>query len=649
MINFLIKNLFELELWQKRGILICSDLIAISLSTVLALAARLESHSFIHDQATYVACGVSLIISFTIFYIRGFYNAVSRYFSVDAASTIIIACFGSAISVFSLVTIGGLQIPSSAPFIQATFCFVGLASPRFLIRVVGQNLNTGNRKNVGIYGAGAAGRQLLEALKWNNDYRVCLMVDDNTKLHGQNIGGIKVESFESALGRIKSTNLDTVLVAMPSASKEAKRAIFHLLTETNVRVKSIPDLSSLISGAAEISKFRDIDIEDLLGREAINPDTRLMAKTIKNKIVLVTGAGGSIGSELCRQIFSEMPKQLILLDISEFAIYTLLQELQELDNSIPVSPVIGSVQDRHMINNILGKFSIDTIFHAAAYKHVPLMEQNVMQCISNNVFGTLNVAEAATKFNVNHFIFVSTDKAVNPTNFMGASKRLAELICQAIATENHKTRFAIVRFGNVLGSSGSVVPLFKQQIAAGGPVTVTHENVTRYFMTIPEAAQLVIQAGAMGKDGEIFVLDMGNPVKIIELARKMIKLSGKNPIVDGKQIKGVEDVAIHVTGLRPGEKMFEELSHNANLTGTQQPRIMTTEDKGMHTEMLMATINKLRGSIATNDHHRLFEVISTIAKDIASTTTTTDIFLDHTTNRNDDSVISISQKSKKPQ
>ena len=646
MLNFLIRDLFELENWQKRIILICFDSIVVSLSMLLALAARLESHNFLYHQATYIACGAALITLLTIFYLRGFYNAVSRYTSVDSALTIIVACCGSAITLFGLITIAGLQIPRSVPFIQATFCCVGIAGLRFLIRAAGQNFNTGQRKNVGIYGAGAAGQQLLEALKWSKDYRVCLLVDDNVKLHGQNIGGIKIESFESALKRIKSVDLDTVLVAMPSASEEAQRAIFHLLTETSVKVKSIPDLSSLISGVAVINKFRDIDIEDLLGREPINPDPRLMSKTIKDKIVLVTGAGGSIGSELCRQISSEKPKQLILLDISEFAIYNLLQELQELDRSIPVTPIIGSVQDQHMVVKILNKFSIDTIFHAAAYKHVPLMEQNVMQCISNNVFGTLNVAEAAANTEVDHFIFVSTDKAVNPTNFMGASKRLAELICQAIATRDNTTRFAIVRFGNVLGSSGSVVPLFKQQIAAGGPVTVTHKNVTRYFMTIPEAAQLVIQAGAMGKDGEIFVLDMGAPIKIIELAQKMIKLSGKRAVIEGGRIKGAEDISIRVTGLRPGEKMFEELSYSANLAGTQQPRIMTTNDDSMRTEELMAMLVELRESILTNDHERLFEMVSRVSNDVARTTNASDLFLDHTTKRNAGKVVPISQKSK---
>ena len=326
------------------------------------------------------------------------------------------------------------------------------------------------------------------------------------------------------------------------------------MNETPVKVKSIPDLTSLIAGTADITELRDIDIVDLLGRDPAEPDPQLLGKTITGKTVLVTGAGGSIGGELCRQIAAQAPANMVVLDISEFAIYNLLQELEKMHPSLAITPLIGSVQNQSFVTKVLENFSIDTIFHAAAYKHVPLMEQNVMQCVDNNVFGTRNTAVAAVAAQVKHFILISTDKAVNPTNFMGASKRLAELVCKDVATTQSTTKFAIVRFGNVLGSSGSVVPLFKQQIAAGGPVTVTHTEVIRYFMTVPEAAQLVIQAGALAKGGDIFVLDMGKPVKILDLAKKMITLSGKKPVLESERIAGVGEIAIRVTGLRRARK-----------------------------------------------------------------------------------------------
>ena len=364
------------------------------------------------------------------------------------------------------------------------------------------------------------------------------------------------------------------------------------MSDYPIKVKIIPSISKLIDSQFKIDQLKDIKIEDLLGREPVEPNHKLMAKTISNKTVLVTGAGGSIGSELCRQIIVLKPQKLILMDISEFAIYKLLEELKNFSctQEFDLIPVIGSVQDRLFLKNLFDCFKFDTIYHAAAYKHVPLMEQNIMQCINNNVFGTLNVAELSVVAKIKNFIFVSTDKAVNPTNFMGASKWIAENICQVLSMQQKDTCFSIVRFGNVLGSSGSVVPLFKKQIESGGPIKLTHLDITRFFMTIPEAAQLVIQAGSIAQGGEIFVLDMGKSIKILDLAKRMIYLSGKKPILNENENLKDNEIAINIIGLRPGEKLFEELTYNPNLVGTIHPRVNTAVETSMKNEELQSLL-----------------------------------------------------------
>jgi FlaA1/EpsC-like NDP-sugar epimerase len=638
--------LFGLESWQKRLILLGFDSIVIPLSVLLALAARLESHDFLYQIDTYIACAVAVICSMALFFVRGFYNVFTRHITIDTAFTIIVAAAASALILLALIVFGGLQIPRSVPFIQAAFSVVGIASLRFFIRAIGQNINRAARRNIAIYGAGMAGRQLIEALKWNSQYRVCQIIDDNPKLHGQSLGGVKIEGFDAARKKLALYEIDTILLAMPTAPFDVHQRIFDLLTETPFKVKSIPDLTSLIAGTAAITELRDIDIVDLLGRDPAEPDPQLLGKTITGKTVLVTGAGGSIGSELCRQIALQAPAHLVLLDISEFAIYSLLQELEKTHPSLAITPLIGSVQDQPFVAKILGKFTIDTIYHAAAYKHVPLMEQNVMQCIANNVFGTQNTAAAAVAAQVKHFILVSTDKAVNPTNFMGASKRLAELVCQDFASSQRTTKFAIVRFGNVLGSSGSVVPLFKQQIAAGGPVTVTHVDVIRYFMTIPEATQLVIQAGSLAKGGDIFVLDMGNPVKILDLAKKMITLSGKKPALEFERSADANEIAIRVTGLRPGEKMFEELSYSGNLTGTTHPRIMKTDDSSMSGRDLKVTLDAILDTISVNDHQKLFKIVRQICNGVANAKTSKDIFYNDHSNKVTNTVVPLAARKR---
>ena len=638
--------LFSLESYKKRMILLAFDSITIPLSVLFALAARLENHNFLYQIDSYIACAVAFSCSMALFFVRGFYNAFTRHITSDTAITIIVAAAASAFVLFALITFGGLQIPRSVPFIHAAFSVVGIASPRFFIRAIGQNINRAARKNIAIYGAGTAGRQLVEALKWNNQYRVCQIIDDNPQLHGQSLGGVKIEGFDSARKKLTLYEIDTILLAMPTAPFDVHQRIFDLLTETSVTVKSIPDLTSLIDGTADIIELRDIDIVDLLGRDPAKPDQQLLGRTITGKTVLVTGAGGSIGSELCRQISGQAPTHLVLLDLSEFAIYSLLQELEKTHPSLTITPLIGSVQDQPLVARVLGKFAIDTIYPAAAYKHVPLMEQNVMQCVANNVFGTRNMVAAAVAAQVKHFILVSTDKAVNPTNFMGASKRLAELVCQDFASTQSPTKFAIVRFGNVLGSSGSVVPLFRTQIAAGGPVTVTHADVVRYFMTIPEAAQLVIQAGSLSKGGDIFVLDMGKPLKILELAKKMITLSGKKPVLETERAAGTGEIAIRVTGLRPGEKMFEELSYSDNLTGAAHPRIMTTDDSSLSGDDLKALLDTAVDAIAVDDHQKLFKVVRQVCNGVASDKASSDVFYNSRSNNASSTVVPLAARTK---
>ena len=628
--------LFALESWKKRLLLLGFDSVIIPLSVLLALSARLETHDFFTQVESYIACATVLFCKMMVFLRRGFYNAFARHIAIDTALTILLAASASAFMLFALITLGGLQIPRSVPFIQAAFSVVGIASIRFFIRAIGQNFSIAKRKNIAIYGAGAAGRQLVEALKWNNQYRVCQIIDDNPQLHGQSLSGVTIESFDAACKKLTQNEIDTILLAIPTAPFEVHRRIFDLLTETPVKVKSIPNLTSLIAGTAAITELHDIDIVDLLGRKPAEPDPALMVKTITNKTVLVTGSGGSIGSELCRQIAAQAPKHLVLLDLSEFAIYRILSELRKSNPSLAITPIVGSVQDELLVNKILNNFATDTVYHAAAYKHVPLMEQNVAQCFANNVLGTQNLAAAAVKAHVRNFILVSTDKAVNPTNFMGASKRLAELVCQDLATKQTTTRFAIVRFGNVLGSSGSVVPLFKKQIASGGPVTVTHPEVTRYFMTIPEAAQLVIQAGSLAKGGDIFVLDMGKPVKILDLAKKMITLSGKKAVLEPKRTLSDGEIAVQITSLRPGEKLFEELSYSNNLTETNHPLIMTTNDKNLSGNKLTALLDAAKIKIAANDLQGLINLIRKVCDGVANEKKSADVFLNrHRTNHSD--------------
>jgi FlaA1/EpsC-like NDP-sugar epimerase len=522
-----------------------------------------------------------------------------------------------------------LWIPLSVPFIYAAILCLIATSIRFLMRAIGRSLNSTTRHNVVIYGAGAAGSQLMHALKSNPNYRICQFIDDNEKLHGRTISGISIGSFDKTKARFKALEIRTIILAMSNISNLTRQRISGLLAEHLLHVKTIHSITRSVSGISDITELPDIDIEDLLGRSPVQPDTKLMSKSVTGKTVLVTGAGGSIGSELCRQIIQWSPTELILLDISEFSIYTLSNELNARvsGSEIKITPLVGSVQDNHFVKMSMSRFTIDTIYHAAAYKHVHLMELNVMQCVSNNVFGTYNVAQNAIAAKVPNFILISTDKAVNPTNFMGASKRFAEIFCQSLNQKQSETCFSIVRFGNVLGSSGSVVPLFKQQIRKKESITLTHLDVTRYFMTIPEAAQLVIQAGAIAKGGEIFVLDMGKPVKILDLAKKMITLSGLTPVLGDEKTPNADEIPILIIGLRPGEKLYEELSHSPNLNGTVHPRIMTTTEEVVALDDIKVFLTEARAAINDCDHKKLCKIIASVTGGVSDSGSSMDTFI----------------------
>ena len=521
----------------------------------------------------YVYVGVFGILVFTLL---GIYSAIVRSFNEDYLLRLSIATFIQIVGLYAIKKLNLAFIPMSIPLMYGFVLFSYMWWSRAVIRYA--TLRTfakkQNRKRVAIYGAGLAGQQIAAALHRSDDYLPICFIDDKASLHGQSLSGLKIYAPKKALGKLGKFHIEEILLAMPSVSRARKKEMIEFFELADVKIMELPGVTQLVGGQVQVSDIREVDIIDLLGRDPVPPKPELLEKNIKNKVVMVTGAGGSIGSELCRQIVKHQPKLLVLFEMSEFALYSIDRELQ--NSGIQVVPVLGSVTNQAKLERIIAEYQIQTVYHAAAYKHVPLVEANPFEGIYNTSIGTARSVDAAVKQGVETFVLISTDKAVRPTNVMGASKRMAELYCQGLASTQPKTQISIVRFGNVLGSSGSVVPLFKKQIAQGGPVTVTHPEVTRYFMTIPEAAQLVIQAGAMGTGGDVFLLDMGEPVKIIDLAKQMIRLSGFRPIDEN----GLGDIEIQFTGLRPGEKLYEELLiDEENVEKTEHERILKSFEK----------------------------------------------------------------------
>ncbi|CAH7389445.1 Polysaccharide biosynthesis protein [Vibrio chagasii] len=560
---------------NKRLISIGYDILAIAMSVYLAIALRLGTYTFELGLDEWVTLFLTISVTIFAFAKLGMYRAVLRYMMFPAVGNIFLAVF---ISSLTLVISGFFLhtfIPRSVPFIYAGLAILTLGGPRIMIRSVYDQLIKRKKPNVFIYGAGATGRELVYALIHGDEYNPVILLDDDPAKKGNILFGLKVHhpsEFEHLQSLYQPVKL---LLAINNINKGKRLRLVEKLSDWPIAIQSVPSVEDIAAGKATATEIKDLDVADLLGRAPITPDNELLAKNIHNKNVMVTGAGGSIGSELCRQILVQQPKTLVLFELNEYNLYKIEQELsstkKNLNSETQIIAALGSVQRQNRLEKLIDNFEIETLYHAAAYKHVPLVEENVVEGIRNNVFGTLSCAQAAIKCGVKNFTLISTDKAVRPTNVMGASKRMAELVLQALADKGTETIFTMVRFGNVLGSSGSVVPLFKKQIKAGGPVTVTHPDIIRYFMLIPEAAQLVIQAGAMGNNGQVFVLDMGEPVKILDLAKRMVHLMGM------KESSGSDegDIDIKFTGLRPGEKLYEELLIGDNVEGTSHEKIMT--------------------------------------------------------------------------
>ena len=607
-IDQLVRPILGLPRLTKRGIALAVDACLCVLTVWLAYALRIGEWVPLSSEG-WPAAAVSLAIALPVFVAFGLYRAVFRYVSWEAVVTIAQAVFVYGIiyaAVFTAVAIPG--VPRTVGVIQPVLLFIAVGASRALSRYIlgglyRSKLRRANKKNVLIYGAGLAGRQLAAALASTMDLRAVAFVDDDRDLQGSTIGRLRVLAPESLGNAVSQLEISEIFLAIPSATRARRNEILRLIRPIGVAVRTLPGLLDLAHGRVTVSDIKPLEVEDILGRDPVPPDMSLMAQNVSGKTVLVTGAGGSIGSELCRQIFALNPARILLVDSSEYALYAVHSELSRVRSEPSgqepeLIPLLASVCDQERMRRIYAAWRPHTVYHAAAYKHVPLVEHNSIEGVRNNAVGTFTCAALAQEFDASHFVLISTDKAVRPTNVMGASKRLAEMVLQAFAAEGPTTCFSMVRFGNVLESSGSVVPVFRSQIASGGPVTVTHREITRYFMTIPEAAQLVLQAGAMAKGGEVFVLDMGEPVRIFDLATRMIELSGLK-LRDKANPDG--DIEVVITGLRPGEKLYEELLIGENPTATGHQRIMMAQEKFLPLAQMAAGLDRLQAALSGHD------------------------------------------------
>ena len=618
----MINRMIGLSRINKQLVMLFADSVALVLILLASFSIRLGYWYYPESDLVWVIFGAPVVAS--IIFVRfGLYRAVIRYIGFKALWAIV-----QAVSLYALVwgAIGFMVatdgIPRSVILINWVLSLLAIGGVRIFARaLLSENTNfkflmfnfelngksQGDKKRVLVYGAGDAGVQLVSALSHSSEYNPVGFVDDLKELQGNQITGLNVYSIDAIEGVISKLRVDEVLIAMPSASRTKRLDIINILESYPVLVRMLPGVAELAEGKVSIGDLREVSIKDLLGRDTVVPNKELLSKNITNKVVVVTGAGGSIGSELCRQIVFLKPKALILYEMSELALYTIEKELSNIGmHSMDLYPILGSVNNKTRLTNVFKRFGVDTVYHAAAYKHVPMVEFNNTEGVDNNIFGTLNCAQAAIDTGVKTFVLISTDKAVRPTNTMGATKRSAELVLQALSAKQSDTKFTMVRFGNVHGSSGSVIPLFKQQIKVGGPVTVTDVNMVRYFMTIPEAVELVIQAGAMGLGGDVFVLDMGKPVRIDDLAKKMIRLSGLE-VKDESNPDG--DIEIKYTGLRPGEKLYEELLIGDNVSETDNPLIMRAQEEMLAWDELEPILNDLQIAITNCDQKKLRELL----------------------------------------
>ncbi|MBS9423336.1 polysaccharide biosynthesis protein [Photorhabdus caribbeanensis] len=601
---------FNQDRLMKTIVLLIVDIFIIIISYWLSMWLRLDREVPIYSLKHWLTIIFTIPFTLFIFLRIGFYRSILKYVNMSILKWTIVGSFLSTLLLTAISLYQQAFLPRTVPIIYFSFLVISLCGPRFIYRTL-RNLIKYKGAPVIIYGAGESGRQLLPILREHREFNPIAFVDDNIKLHNLSIHGICVFPPEKITLLVEKYHIKKILLAIPSASISNRKKILERLQKEHCEILTIPSFNDLVEGKAQINSLKRVSINDLLGREPVNPLQSLLSKNIKNKNVLITGAGGSIGSELCRQIITQSPSQLVLFELTEYCLYSIEKELQKInsdkDLNITITAILGDIKDSDKITRIIDKFNINTIYHAAAYKHVPLVEMNTIEGINNNIFGTLSLAKAAVNQKVEKFVLISTDKAVRPTNTMGATKRFAELILQAFAKEHSYTKFSMVRFGNVLGSSGSVVPLFEKQIKSGGPITLTHKDITRYFMTIPEAAQLVIQAGALGNNGDVFVLDMGESVKIYDLARKMIHLSGLT-VKDETNPHG--DIEIKITGLRPGEKLYEELLIGDNVSGTNHPRIMTANEVFLTWDKLNPLLNDLKTSCENYDFENIRKILT---------------------------------------
>ena len=612
------KNIINLPRYAKKTIAIIIDVGLCILSTWLAFYLRLEQFIKIND-VTILSVLISITLAIPIFWLLGLYRTMFRFAGSSIIFSVAIATLTYGLTYFAIISIYGIQgIPRSIGIIQPLLLFFGISGSRIIIKYLFINTfsskNFKNKKKILIYGAGSAGRQLLASLENNPEMKVAGFLDDNQLFHGQTILGQTVFDPSKIDRLINLKDIDQILLALPSISRKKRNQILDDLNNHKIKVKTLPSIQDIVDGKISVTDIKDLTIEDLLSREQVRPNLKLLSKNISSKVVLVTGAGGSIGSELCRQIIKLKPQKLLLLELNEFALYNISEELKNLKLSFKIIPLLINIQNLSRLNVVFKTFKIDTVYHAAAYKHVPLVEENICEGVKNNVFGTYLIAQAAIQHKVSNFVLISSDKAVRATNIMGASKRLAEICVQALYNDNKykHTKFAIVRFGNVLHSSGSVIPKFKKQIKQGGPVSLTHPEVTRYFMTTTEASQLVIQAGAMSRDCEVFILDMGKSVKIKDLIYKMIKLSGLT-VKNAENFEG--DIEVKITGLRPGEKLYEELLLGDNPQKTYHERIQKAQDPHIPFDKLEIDLDNL--SILLNDN-KVAEVKSMLNRLIPS-------------------------------
>ena len=598
----------------KRVLMVATDVLLIPLALWCAVALRTDLWPAGDVQVIALSL-VALLCAMGMFLATGVYHSVVRFLGSSASYAILAGVVLSAIfaALYDAFFLAAAPLSPSVFVIYAALAVLFVGGSRLLARHLLNAFPDDDAAPLIIFGAGASGRQIATALHSSREHRPVAFVDDQRSMQGAVINSLPVVAPAALPALVRKWRGVSVLLAMPSASRKRRQQILASLVPLGVHVKSLPDMSEIVSGQARPDDIRELDVADILGRDAVSPNDALFAACIRSKSVMVTGAGGSIGAELCRQILRNGPRRLVLFEVSEIALYNLERELSTIIGAeglgIELIPLLGDAKRRDRMLPAMRAYGVQTVYHAAAYKHVPIVENNAVEGVRNNIFSTWVTAEAAIEAGVEAFVLVSTDKAVNPTNVMGATKRAAEMVLQALQGRSSKTRFAMVRFGNVLASSGSVVPLFQEQIRAGGPVTVTHPDVVRYFMTIPEAAQLVIQAGAMGQGGDVFVLDMGQPVRIVDLARRMIGLAGCT-VRDATNPNG--DLEIQFTGLRPGEKLYEELLIGNDVTGTEHPMIMRAVEHHLPWAQLEPLLTQLDATARNGDCAGLLATLKTL-------------------------------------